>query len=243
MRVVTVPLLGFGLLVAVACGNDEGDGSASSSSSSGGSSGVSSSGSTYATEVASGIATFYDADGSGNCSFDKSSDLHVVALNFPEYAESAMCGACLEVTGPKGTTKVRVTDSCPPCAKNHLDLSREAFREIADEVQGRVSISYRAIPCVASGPIAYHFKDGSSKYWTAIQVRNHRLPVKTLEYQKGGAWVPMKRSDYNYFLEEKGVGDTPSGLRVRVTAADGQSLEDTLPGVEAEATIPGSGQF
>lgn len=204
---------------------------------------MSSSGSTYSTELQKGIATFYDADGSGNCSFAKTGDLHVVALNFPEYAESAMCGACLEVTGPKGTTKVRVTDSCPPCAKNHLDLSKEAFLEIADEVQGRVSISYRTTPCGASGPIAYHFKDGSSKWWTAIQVRNHRLPVTKLEYQKSGAWVEMKRSDYNYFLEESGVGDTPSGLRVRVTAADGQTLEDTLPGIEAEATVTGSGQF
>jgi expansin len=237
MRVVAVPALCLGLFFAIACGDD--DASPDESSPSGGSS----SGSTYSTSTQTGIATFYDADGSGNCSFEKSGDLHVVALNFPEYADSAMCGACLEVTGPKGTTKVRVTDSCPPCAKNHLDLSKEAFLEIAEEKEGRVAITYRATPCTASGPIAYHFKDGSSKYWTAIQVRNHTLPVTKLEYQKGGTWVAMKRSDYNYFLEESGVGDTPGGLHVRVTAADGQTLEDTLPEIEAEATFPGKAQF
>lgn len=227
-----------GLIVA-ACGGDD-----SSGSSSGGGSSSSSGGSTYSTALQKGIATFYDADGSGNCSFDKSPDaMNVVALNMPEYAGSAMCGACLEVKGPKGSVTVRVTDSCPPCEKNHIDLSKEAFVQIADEVQGRVDITYRTVACDVSGPIAYHFKDGVSKYWVAIQLRNHRVPVAKLEYQKAGAWVEMKRADYNFFLEESGVGDTPGGLHVRVTSADGRRLEDTLPSIEAEKTFQGTANF
>ncbi len=223
-------------LVVVACGDDATDGGTTTS---GGPSTA-----TYSSELQKGIATFYDADGSGNCSFDKSpGDMRVVALNFPEYAESAMCGACLKVTGPKGSVTVRVTDSCPPCAKNHLDLSKEAFLEIADEVQGRVEITYQTVSCDVSGPVAYHFKDGSSKWWTAIQVRNHRVPVVKMEYQKGGTWTEMKRADHNYFLEESGVGDTPSGLRVRITSPDGKTLEDVLPKIEENATIAGAGNF
>ena len=53
----------------------------------------------------------------------------------------------------------------------------------------------------------------------------------------------MKRADYNYFIEEDGVGDQPDGLSLRVTATDGQTLEAKLPGVEDGEVVEGSGQF
>jgi expansin (peptidoglycan-binding protein) len=234
------------VILVAACGEDAGT-SGSSSSSSGSSSGSSgsSSGSLYSTEQKTGIATYYDADGSGNCSFDKSpNDMDVVALNFPEYADSAACGSCIHVKGPSGEVTVRVTDSCPGCEKGHLDLSEQAFAKIAALEKGRVDITYQTVACKVSGNLAYHFKDGSSKYWTAIQVRNHRLPVTKLEYQRDGAWAEMKREDYNYFVESKGVGDQPGGLKLKITAADGQVIEDTLPGaVPDDQTVDGSKQF
>ncbi len=170
--------------------------------------------------------------------------MDVVALNFPEYAESAACGSCIHVKGPSGEVTVRVTDSCPGCNKGHLDLSEQAFAKIAPLEKGRVDITYQTVACNVTGNVAYHFKDGSSKFWTAIQVRNHRLPVAKLEYKRGGAYVEMKREDYNYFVESKGVGDQPGGLELRVTAADGQVIEDSLPGdVPDDKTVDGSKQF
>jgi expansin (peptidoglycan-binding protein) len=75
-------------------------------------------------------------------------------------------------------------------------------------------------------------------------VRNHRLPITTLEYKKDGAYVAMKRESYNYFVEANGVGDQPSGLELRLTAADGQTLIDTVPGTITENTlVAGSVQF
>lgn len=233
-----VVVLASVVVLSVACGDDGASGSSSGSSGSG-------SGSLYSTEQKTGIATFYDADGSGNCGFDKSpNDMDVVALNFPEYANSAACGSCIRVKGPSGEVTVRVVDSCPGCNAGHLDLSEQAFQKIAPLEKGRVDISYQTVACNVSGNVAYHFKDGSSKYWTAIQVRNHRLPVAKLAYQRDGAWVDMKREDYNYFVESKGVGDQPSGLRLRVIAADGQVIEDALPGaVPDNETVSGSKQF
>ncbi len=195
-----------------------------------------------------GVATFYDADGSGNCSFDKSSDLDVAAMAKPEYNASASCGACLRVTGPKGDVLVRVVDSCPGCADGNvnLDLSAQAFAKIANPKDGRVPITYQLVSCQVTGNLAFHFKDGSSKYWTAIQVRNHRVPVKKLEYEKKGVYVTMERADYNYFIASDGVGDQPNGLKLRVTASDGQVIEDTLAlsgGIQADSTVTGSKQF
>jgi expansin len=243
-------------LLLIACGSDDQSGGSTSSSSSGGSSsssggsssssgGGSSSGSIFSGEVKKGIATYYDADGSGNCSFDASpNDLDVVALNFPEYAKSAACGGCLNVKGPIGEVTVRVVDSCPGCNQGHLDLSEQAFVKVAEKKAGRVDITYQAVACNVSGNMSYHFKDGSSKFWTAIQIRNHRIPVTKVEYKKGGAFVEMKRADYNFFIDDKGVGDQPNGLTLRITGADTKSVEDTIGGtVPDNKTVPGSVQL
>jgi expansin (peptidoglycan-binding protein) len=194
-------------------------------------------------EYQDGLITFYAATGAGNCGFDASpNDLDVAAINIGQYQKSAVCGACAEVEGPLGKVRVRIVDSCPDCPdKGHLDLSRSAFAKIANPVDGRVKVRWRMVACNTPGPIRYHFKDGSNPWWTAIQVRNHLLPVTKLEAWKNGAWVAMPREDYNYFVESKGLGS--GGLKLRVTAMDGQTLEDALPGVGDNKTFDGKAQF
>lgn len=189
-----------------------------------------------------GVATYYDATGAGNCGFDPSpNDLDVAAMDNPEWQNSAVCGACAEVTGPKGKVTVRIVDRCPECEKGHLDLSKQAFAKIADVAAGRVAITWSIVPCNVSGPVAYYYKDGSSQYWTAIQVRNSRLPIKSLEWNKSGTYVDVGRVDYNYFVQQSGVGTGP--VKVRITAWDGQTLEDTLSPVVQSTTVQGAAQF
>lgn len=193
-------------------------------------------------EVQTGIATWYGATGAGACSFDPTGDLNVTAMNAAQYAGSAACGQCIEVKGPSGTVTVRVVDLCPECGAGHLDLSREAFAQIADPARGRVDIQWTPVTCPVAGNVAYRFKEGSSRWWTAIQVRNHRLPIAALAYRTGGAWIDVTREDYNYFVVAGGVG-TDGPFDVRITASDGQQLEDTLPGVQEGQVFSGSGQF
>lgn len=196
-------------------------------------------------EPQTGEATYYDANGSGNCSFDPSpQDLMVAALNTTDYAGSQACGACLSVAGPNGTVVVRVVDRCPGCKKGDVDLSESAFAKIAPLSRGRVPITWRTVACNVQGPVAYRIKEGSSKFYTAIQVRNHKVPVEKLEYQRAGAYVDVPRLSYNFFVADKGVGDQPSGLKIRVTAVNGAVLEDTLPGTITPATtVQGKAQF
>jgi expansin len=189
-----------------------------------------------------GIATWYDATGAGHCGYDASpEDMDVAAMNAPQFNKSAVCGSCAEVEGPQGTVRVRIVDSCPECASGHLDLSKQAFAKIAPIGDGRVTTRWRYVTCKVQGPVRYRIKEGSSQYWTAIQVRNHLLPIQKLEWQKGGTWVEAKREDYNYFVEPSGMGAGP--VKIRITATDGQKLEDTLPRIEASVTINGAAQF
>src|SRR5439155_6454456 len=72
---------------------------------------------------------------------------------------------------------------------------------------------------------AIRHKEGSSQYWTAIQVRNHGLPILRLELRKNGAWTVIPREPYNDFV------------------ASGRTLEDILPPVSAGIVAPGTAQL
>lgn len=173
-----------------------------------------------------GDGTYYDADGSGNCGFPPSpGDLLVAAMNDPQYEGSAVCGTCAHVVGPSGEVTVRIVDRCPECAAGDLDLSPQAFAMLADPSLGRVPIQWREVPCEVSGPLVYHFKDGSNPWWTAIQIRNHRHRIVRLEaLSADGTYTSLSRVDYNYFLADAGLGEGP--LTLRVTDVYGSMIED-----------------
>ena len=192
-------------------------------------------------DVHEGEGTYYDADGSGNCSFDPSpNDLMVAAMNTTDYANSAVCGGCILVTGPNGSVTVRIVDRCPECAPGDVDLSAEAFALIANPVDGRVPISWYDVACDVDGPIVYRFKEGSSQWWTAIQVRNTRWAVSKLEVKVNGAYQSLPRESYNYFVES-GLGVGP--YDIRVTDVWGHVLEDTGIPLGDGTLATGAGQF
>ncbi len=189
-----------------------------------------------------GEGTYYDADGSGNCSFDPSpGDLMVAAMNEADYAGSAVCGQCITVDGPDGSVTVRLVDRCPGCAPGDVDLSREAFARIAPLSAGRVPITWRAVPCDVSGPLRYRFKEGSNAWWVAIQIRNHRHAVASLEARVDGAWQPIGRASYNYFVHAAGLGPGPFALRV--TDIHGQTVEDEGVPLGDATEVAGAGQL
>jgi expansin (peptidoglycan-binding protein) len=173
-----------------------------------------------------GEGTYYDADGTGACSFDASpDDLLVAAANPTDFAGSAVCGSCVAVDGPDGSVTVRIVDLCPGCAAGDLDLSLEAFTQIAAQAAGRVPITWHVVACDVAGPVRYRYKEGSNAFWTALQVRNHRHPIATLEARaSGGTWAEIPRTSYNYFVEEAGLGDGP--IDVRITDVYGHVVED-----------------
>jgi expansin len=194
--------------------------------------------------VHQGIATYYDATGAGACSFDPSpGDLMVAAMNAEEFDSSAVCGSYIQVTGPKGTITIRIVDLCPECHAGHLDLSREAFALVADLPQGRVPITWQVVSPALAGPIAYHFKEGSNQWWTAVQVRNHRNPIAKFEYlADGNQWVSVQRVSYNYFVQtEPGMGPGPYSFRV--TDVYGNVLQDSGIPFQESGTVNGTGQF
>lgn len=253
LQSTTLAVLSSLSLVLSACGGGGGDSGGSGGAGAGSSTGSTSSALTTVTSGTgldpscvdpvdhTGDGTFYDADGSGNCSFDPTGDLMVAAMNHDEYAGSAVCGACVHAVGPSGEATVRIVDQCPECKVGDIDFSPEAFSLFADKSLGRVTIHWKYVPCDVAGPIVYHFKEGSNQWWTAVQVRNPRHAIAKLEFKKDGQYVEVNRLDYNYFVAESGMGPGPYSFRV--TDVKGQVVEDVgIPFVEA-GDAPGAAQL
>jgi len=198
---------------------------------------------TNSNPIQEGMATYYHATGDGACLFGPSpNDLMVAAMNAEEYDNAAYCGAYVHVVGPEGAVVVRIVDLCPGCEAGHLDLSLQAFDLIGEVSQGIIPVTWQLVSPELTGPVAYHFKDGSNQWWTAVQIRNHRNPIAKFEYQTdGGQWVTVPRTSYNYFVEASGMGPGPYSFRV--TDSYGNVLTDNGIAHIENGTVNGANQF
>ncbi|MEU5195312.1 expansin EXLX1 family cellulose-binding protein [Streptomyces scabiei] len=189
-----------------------------------------------------GIATFYDSDGGGACSYDPSSDVMTAAMNTTDYEVSQACGAYVRVRAASGATvTVRITNECPaPCRPGQLDLSAEAFAKLAAPSQGQIPITWSLLSPDTSERISIRYKTGSSAYWCGIQVIGHRNPVARLEVRAGGAWTRLPRTEYNYFLSEQGGG---CGGALRITDIHGEQLTVDKIAVRPNVVQPTGVQF
>ncbi|HLP15154.1 MAG TPA: expansin EXLX1 family cellulose-binding protein [Bacteroidota bacterium] len=197
-----------------------------------------------APDIHTGRAYYYTtADGTGNCGFDATpNDLMVAAMNTPDYAGSFLCGSSIKVTGPKGEVVVRIVDRCGGCPKGDIDLSPQAFEKIGELSQGSVVVSWQLVASAVTGPIVYHFQTESNQWWTAVQIRNHRYPVATLEYRnRQGVFTQIERANYNYFIASSGLGEGPYTFRVKDIY--GHTLVDSLVAHTPGGDVLGKGQF
>ena len=179
--------------------------------------------------IHTGEATFYGGGYEGGCAMldPVPTDIWITALNLPDYNNAELAGAYLEVTGELGTINVLVTDLLPEGKKGDLDLYTDAFPLIAPVEKGRVPISWKIIPLYSAedAPVSYKYKDGSTEFWTAVQVRNHRYPIEKLEYlSDDGTFVSLPRRNFNYFEAQGGLGKGP--FTFRITDIYGQTVID-----------------
>ena len=163
-----------------------------------------------------GTATYYTAGTEGHCSVARPADDLYVALAPKQYSAAASCGGYLDVTGPKGTVRVKVFDSCPACETGHLDLSRTAFIRIGNEVDGTIPITYRAVRNPRTpGPLSITFVEGTSRDYWAVVIDNHANPLKSVKAKgPGGRWKTATRTEYNAWVINRDVGNGPFSVRM-----------------------------
>lgn len=159
---------------------------------------------------------------------------YFAAMNTSDFRAAAACGACVEVTRD-GSRRVVATivDQCPSatndkCRPGHIDLSREAFRQIGNESEGYLGtgnggmvgqISWRYVPCPvpATQNVSVRLKEQNNAYYTAIRVQDHVFPITGVQI-KGMAATRDGAS--NHWLVANG-NQFPGPWPVRVTDANG----------------------
>lgn len=171
-----------------------------------------------------GRATFFDAanpaGGLGNSGFDipTQDQLHkVVAINNIQWNGSEASGAFMEVSGPKqrdgaASIIVQVTDQLAERADG-MDMSAEAFAMVADPADGIVNINYQLVGPPDDYITAYGHKigdgivvetiAGTSSYYAATRLNNHRYPIESVELiEEDGDLVELNRESDNRFVME-----------------------------------------
>jgi expansin len=171
-----------------------------------------------------GRATFFDAanpaGGLGNSGFDipTQDQLHkVVAINNIQWNGSEASGAFMEVSGPKqrdgaASIIVQVTDQLAERADG-MDMSAEAFAMVADPTDGIVNINYQLVGPPDDYVTAYGHKigdgivvetiAGTSSYYAATRLNNHRYPIESVELiEEDGDLVQLNRESDNRFVME-----------------------------------------
>ncbi|QRV84699.1 expansin-yoaJ [Ceratobasidium sp. AG-Ba] len=169
----------------------------------------------------SSIATTYGGNWPGGmCSFSDYPHvgLNGVALGKEQWFGAAGCGACIKITGASGSVIAMVNDQCPECVDNHLDLD-EAYAAQVDvnfRTKGIFDIKWQFVPCPVTGNLQFKNKEGTSAWYFAVQVRNSRLPIDTLEVStnSGATWTSVNREPYNFFtptadLAKSSTSDSP----------------------------------
>ncbi|MEI8633357.1 expansin EXLX1 family cellulose-binding protein [Vibrio sp. PP-XX7] len=85
-------------------------------------------------------------------------------------------------------------------------MDQKAFAQIDNIPEGRIPVTWHYIANDQAGNMKLYFKEGSSQWWTAVQVRDHMYPISKIEYRRSGdsAYINLTRQPYNYFVEKSG---------------------------------------
>jgi hypothetical protein len=161
-----------------------------------------------------------------------------------EYSQNGgVCDACILIKTELGHSIVaRVVTYGVEQEPGDIDVSQTVFDAI-NEGEFPRTMTWEFAKCPDTGPMSYEFKTGSNPFWTALWVRNPRVPITDVEVQGDGdtAFVTLARESDGSVVDATGFGS--GDFTLRVTSMDGQAVTETLPPFSAGALVRGDAQF
>ncbi|KAK9839053.1 hypothetical protein WJX74_008497 [Apatococcus lobatus] len=157
------------------------------------------------------------------------------------YAAGPMngCGQCFQIVcensggqfagrcyGDGRSVTIMVSDSCPECEADHIDLQVLTYEQLGPQDLGRIDIQYRRVPCTPPIDMLVDV-DGNhgAGYWLRMNVQEvaDRGAITNVEVRgPGGSWMQLNNK-YGAAWE---VDNSPSSypLDLRITQDDGQQV-------------------
>ena len=153
------------------------------------------------------------------------------------------CDACILIETALGHSIVaRVVTYGAENAPGDIDVSPSVYAAINEDEWPR-DMTWQFTACPDTGSLYYEFQTGSNVWWTSLWVRNPKVPIAKVEVQsKNHAdFVELKRGSDGTLTDGSGFGE--GAFTLRITAIDGQAIEQAFDGFEPGELVESDQQF
>ncbi|MBN2525266.1 MAG: hypothetical protein JXR76_02655 [Deltaproteobacteria bacterium] len=161
-----------------------------------------------------------------------------------EYSEKGgTCDACILIQTALGNSIVaRVVTYGTEKDAGDIDVSPSVYAAINEDEWPR-TMTWEFASCPDTGTLYYEFQTEANIWWTSLWVRNPKVPIEKVEVKssKHSDYIELTRGTDGTLTDKSGFGDGPFTLRI--TAMDGQIIEDTLNGFDPGELITSTKQF
>ncbi len=157
--------------------------------------------------------------------------------------DGGICDACIRIDTAAGKSIVaRVVTYGVTTHDENLDVSPSVYDEIHMDEWPR-DMSWQLVSCPETGPLYYEFQTEANIWWTSLWVRNPKVLVDTVEVKSSNhsEYYELSRGGDGTFTDASGFGDGPFTLRI--TAIDGQVIEEDFDGFETGELVESEQQF
>lgn len=155
----------------------------------------------------------------------------------------AVCDACILIETAEGLSIVaRVVTYGVTNEPGDIDVSPSVYDVLNQDEYPR-TMSWQFADCPDTGALRYEFQTEANVWWTSLWVRNPRVPVVMVEVQSANheSYVELTRAGDGTVTDGGGFGE--GAFTLRITAMDGQVIEDSFSGFSAGELIVSTQQF
>lgn len=161
-----------------------------------------------------------------------------------EHSESGgTCDACILITTDTGRSIVaRVVTYGVEQEAGDIDVSPSVYEALNSDEYPR-KMTWQFAKCPDTGGLYYEFQTEANPWWTSLWVRNPRVPIAKVEVKgtNNADYLELRRESDGTLNADSGFGEGPFTLRV--TAIDGQVLEQPFDGFSAGELVTSDKQF
>jgi len=168
---------------------------------------------------------------------------YLAGLELEHNGNGQLCDACIKIETEMGKSLILRVITTGVTTKNSIDVSPEAYKILNSGEYPRY-MSWYITKCPDNGEnIYYQFQTEANIWWTSLWVRNICLPLLKVEVksEKHTDWFQLTRGNDGTYTDKKGFGS--GAFTLRITAIDGQVIEDTFPLFEKGDLLKSSSQF